>query len=349
MWQRIARVTGFGLLLTAGMICQAQENNPQANPGQLVAGSKWLRLDLILGRMTIVEARLGKNLKANAGAEDGSWRESLSFSARSPDSASLNYEFVDQQQQLILEIDHSNQVLIERKPLHGSDVVPIRFVQPVRGKITLIVDHPNSPREIAASSFWHLMLAEPQTCAEHLVPIIESLRTDWRLNDQLAAVERTLLATTRVPNYERMDALVRQLSSKSFTDRQTADRELRNMGPALVAYINRLDLTRLDAEQRYRLRKIKRLLTAVRYDSSERVAAWLSDDREAWFALLSRDDQKHRETAANRLALICGKRLDFDPAAEPIDRQRQVNRLRFELGLADQTQIGSLPTPRDRR
>lgn len=354
MWQRIAVIACVVLGLGLGVArLTAQEKVPLSRqPGDLIADSKWVAVQLVLGRLTITEARLGKDLKAVARCPLDTWQESLSFSASSVSSAAMNYRFLDQRQQLSVEIERGNQLAIDRQPVSGSGVVPVRFVQPSRGPLRLIVEDVNSPREVAAPSFWHLILLEPQLCREHLLPLLEMLHTDWQLDLQAERLEATLLSAARdglLPDSDRMQKLVEQLDESDFRRRQAADRALRQMGPAAIAFIDRLPDKKLNAEQRYRLRRIRAALAEHTIDSPERVAAWLIDDKLVWFALLQHAVAETRSAAAAQLAILCDQPIEFDPQAESGQRQRQINRLRHELGLSGATQIGAAGTNKPER
>jgi hypothetical protein len=200
----------------------------------------------------------------------------------------------------------------------------------------LVIEGDEGTREIAAPGFWHLMLAEPDTCRKHLVPLLELVRPDWRLESKARQLEEALFAVARsgkLPDAARLRQLVRRLRHPKFERRQEADRHLREMGQSVLAFLERLDEQTLDTEQRTRIRRIRQSLTVTDGDTPVRVASWLADNSHVWLALLDRADADKRSTAANHLELICGQPLPFDPLASDIDRRRQIDQLRIDLGL----------------
>jgi hypothetical protein len=352
MWHRMAITAGILYALFFRSAAAAEPANPPGVPGKLITDCKWLTLDMVLGRLTITEARLGKDLKAAARCPNGTWNETLTFSARSVQAASLVYRFTDQAQQWTVEIERGNYVSLARQPMNGSDVVSVRFTQPAIGELRLAVDDAQNPRDINSPSFWHLMLGERALCQQYLLPMLESLHTDWRLDIQAEHVGNSLVAAANaglVPDTDRITRLIAALSSDNFQQRQSADRELREIGPLVVPFIDRLDVARLDAEQRQRLRRIRDSLTATKADSAERVAAWLIHDKTAWFAMLQHEQPETRQVAMRQLVQITGRPLEFDVAGDERTRQLQINRLRRELGLTPAVQVGNTGTTPPRR
>ena len=184
-----------------------------------------------------------------------------------------------------------------------------------------------APRHYTGASLWHLWLAEPEVCRQHLLPLLEALRPDWRLKERVAQIEEELLkaaAAGQLPDRQGWTALVAQLSDDRFSKREAADRELRALGPIVVPFLERLDLARLEPEQQLRVRRI---LTGMRRDMEEdppqQVAAWLTADAGVWLAMLDRPQESTRRAAKTQLARLLGTIVQFDPAAPPEVRRRQ--------------------------
>ena len=333
MWQRLACSIAFGIGVATPSYSFGQDHS---TPGSLIAGCKWGRLEIISGRVTLDDARLGRRSTVTSGDPHSGVRESLSFSAKSPHTAWLHYEYADNEQQMLVDVERAKRVSIERLPQSGSSLAAVRFRQPERGKITLTVECEEGSFEIVADSFWHLVLSDPQACRDHLLPILQSLRPDWRLEWTAGRIEGALLEVAshgQTPDNKRMEQLVTQLGHSEFMSRQAADRELREMGQTVFAYLDGLNERALNAEQRSRIRRIKMSLRISDGDTPVRVAAWLASDVPVWVSLLERDEESTRIAAARHLAAISGKSFTFDPLGDQIERQRQIVRLRADFGL----------------
>lgn len=332
MWQRIAWNIAFAVCAGAPSSSTGQD---RPTPGSLVARCHWGRLEIISGRVTLTDTRLGRRSTMTSGDPGTGVRETLSFSAKSPDMAWLHYEYADDEQRILVDIERSKQVTIERVPHPDSQLATIRFRQPVRGEIAFVIESEERSHRIVGDSFWHLALADQQAFRDHLAPVLESLRPDWRLVWAAGRVEAALLDVAhqrQLPDTDRMERLVAQLSHFEFLRRQAADRQLRELGQSAFAYLNGLDERTLDVEQRTRIRRIKKSLRVNQRDTPARVAIWLAGDVGVWLVLLDRGEQK-RIVAARHLASLTGKNLAFDPLAGEIERRNQIGQLRADFGF----------------
>ncbi len=333
MWQRIAWAVAFGICVGSPNRCSGQDDTPL---GHLIARCKWTRFEIVGGCVTLTDTRLGQKSMLTSDNPETGVRETLSFSAKTPASASLHYEYLGTTQQMMVDVERSKQVTIVHLSRADNDVDVVRYRQPERGNVTLVVDVDEETHEIAAPGFWHLMLAEPDTCRKYLVPVLKSARPDWRLESQARQLEEELFVVAeagKLPDTDRMRQLVRQLSHPKFERRQSADRQLREQGQSVLTFLERLDEQAMDAEQRTRIRRIKQTLTITDGDTPVRVASWLADNSHVWLALLDRADANKRVAAAKHLEMICGQPLPFNPLASDIDRRHQIDQLRVDLGL----------------
>jgi hypothetical protein len=137
-----------------------------------------------------------------------------------------------------------------------------------------------------------------------------------------------------------MKELVEQFKSPEFAARQAADRQLRAMGQSVIAFLERLDERQLNAEQRIRVRRIKRDLIVQDGDTPARVASWLVQDKLVWVALLDNPDAERRAIASRHLTRLAGTTIRFDPLAEASLRQRQVQDLRDAYGMDTPVLVG---------
>lgn len=227
----------------------------------------------------------------------------------------------------------SDQIHIVRVPMSdGSPLVPIEFHQRPNRSLVLIVGAEGERREVRAATLWYLLLAEPTLCREHLGPLLELLRDDWRLFETAKAIESGMCEAVerqRLPDRHRWADLVEALASDEFGTRQAADRALRQAGRVAVPYLESLPAPSLDAEQRFRIRRI---ITAVALGDSEDTAASMSllaaGDPRAWLALLDHQDPSRRQMAYEQLVELLDEPIAFDPAGTAAERRIQVEELR---------------------
>ena len=335
------------LALTLALLFLATSATAQEprQPGHLLARTRRARLEVVFGRIRLTKVTLGRQSVQSVSEAETGIEERLSFSAKSSNSARLCYQYLDTQQQLLIDIEQVAEVTIERLPRGDSDTVAVRLRQPLRGDLTLSVEDEGNSYEVSAASLWHLLLAEPDICGAHLVPILQSLRTDWLLDTQTAQVEAALLAAARcgrVPDTARMNQLVQQLGHPKFSRRQAAHHELRQLGQTAVAFLERLDEHSLQVEQRTRVRQLKRSLQLNTGDTPMRVASWLVDDKAVWLSLLERENPMVRQLATRHLGAITGQSLAFDPKASPAERRGQIHRLRDQWDLDRPILVGSV-------
>jgi hypothetical protein len=163
---------------------------------------------------------------------------------------------------------------------------------------------------------------------------LESLRPDWGLRQQAAAIETRLFTTAQnapAPDESRWQELVKQLGEARFAAREAADRELRSLGQPVLPFLSQLDRRRLDAEQRVRVDGIRQSLLALGEDTPSRAASRMLYDRGAWLVLLAREDAAQRAAAARHFCKLCPEAVAFDPQAEPVVRRVQLKQLRQQL------------------
>ena len=320
-------------------------------PGGLLSRTAWCRLEIVAGRIQLVEPRLGHKAAVTAESPDGHAKEVLSFNATDVDSASVRYEYLDEREQWSVDIEASGHVLIQRRPRNEGTAASVQYRQPRSGAVSVVVEHGNETRQLAAADLWRLMLADPELCNRHLHPVLESLRPDWRLAELGQQVEQTLLsqaAANGLLDRDHLDRLILQLGDREFHRRQAAERQLRELGQRAASHLNRVDPGNLNAEQRFRLLRIQQSLQVRDGDTPLRVAAWLIDDPATWVSLLDRDEQSRRIVAARHLETLLGRPLDFDALAAVPQRAQQLARLKNEYGITGHELIGDRAPGRPR-
>ena len=100
----------------------------------------------------------------------------------------------------------------------------------------------------------------------------------------------------------------------------------------MLGYLNRLNMSQLDAEQKSRLRRIIRdLSTQTGEDTPEHVASMLIEDPLVWLALLSRPEESTRQAAVQQLTVLLNMPIAVDPKAEPESQAKARDELRKQI------------------
>ncbi len=243
------------------------------------------------------------------------------------------YELATPTYRFLLDVSAGNRLQLRRLPKEGRPgPIPVEFRQVPSEPISLKVGPKENERIYRARSIWHLLIVEPAAAREHLAPLVKIVLREWDFVKTAEEIESILVRTAESgapPDQKLWAEWVQQLGDASFAKREAADRKLRDSGRVVVTYLQQLDPARLDAEQRFRVRRILRVLSDMSNEESPpQLAVWLSGDTAIWLALLSRDDEATRRAALKRLEAILGHPVAFDPAADPETRQRQIEALR---------------------
>jgi hypothetical protein len=279
-------------------------------------------------------AKEGSGGRLSFGAKSLGREENLSIDL-SGEFPSIDYAIISRKSRVQITISDGDRVIITCHPQAHSAVVPMRFEQIPSTRLLLRLGTDEKQREFRAETIWHLLIIEPEAASKHLLPLLEILRPDWPLRQQAAEVEELLIALAesyQPPNSQRLDQLIAQLGDDQFGRRQEAERNLRESGPAILPYLKGLASEQLDAEQRFRIRRIIRgFVAAAVEDEPAQVARRLQNDRAIWLALLSRPQRDKREAAARHLRKLLGREINFDPALEPDQSAPQAAALREAL------------------
>ncbi len=290
-----------------------------------------VKVSVVDGRVRLHWTRL---VQIRSSRNGDSVRETFQLRRDANRRLSLTYQRIAEDESLNLSITGED-VSIIRATRGQSSVVPVEYRQHPRGEITFSFGAGERKQTFSADDLWKLMLVRQRECKAHLVPLLEMMRPDWELVEMAAAIERELLdgADSKVnARRDRWAALVEQLADRRFAKREAADRALRAEGQAVIGYLRRLDFQRLDAEQRFRIRRIIEAVDEdVEDDSAEDVAARLAGDPAVWLALLGRTDVETRKTAARQLGQLWGGPIGVDPAADPDSQRHQRARLRARI------------------
>jgi hypothetical protein len=271
---------------------------------------------------------------------DGDIRESLNFTGNGT-SGSVSYTY----QRIKTGADNRKDVDLDYVLEFSSDG---RFALRCRDKsdpqgwfeltqeptrpVRLSLPPADKPRVLEGPTVWHLLMVHGDECRKGLLPRLEALRPDWRIEPTLAAAEEELVklaAGAEKPDRQQWAAWVNQLGDPLCTRRERAERKLQEAGPAVLAFLNRLNTAPLDAEQQLRVRRVMQALSAQQgEDTPENIAALLIGDPQVWLKLLSRKDLAMRQAAVKQLELALNAPVKIDPKADPASQVKE----REELG-----------------
>jgi hypothetical protein len=293
----------------------------------------FLRFAIIDGRLTL-GSRIAGNFQIPARTVNGV-KESINLTS-DRGRPILNYELSTPKELLKMSVAAaSGKVHISRSPRGKSSFSSMEFQQAPDEKTTLTLGEGKSRQVYRAASLWHLALAQPKECQEYLFPLLEKLRPDWKVATLAGQVETSLLAHA-VPdtaaNNAKWASLVEQLGNDEFAKREAADRSLRAGGVSALNYLRRLNTSRLDAEQQFRIRRILAAFTVQSDDdSADEAATTLARNPAVWLVLLGRPEVATRKIAARQLASLLGRAIDVDPTAAPETQKAKREQLRTRI------------------
>jgi len=292
-----------------------------------------LRFAIVDGRV-ILKCMTQSNFQTQTNYGNG-LRETMALRSGRGQSV-LNYERITAKEQIKISATGSGgKTCIARVPRGQSSFLPMEFQQAPGEKTTLTLGTGDRRQVFQAADFWRLAIVQQEECKEHLFPLLDMLRPDWKLATMAARVETSLLAHANedaTTNDTRWAALVKQLGDDRFARREAADRALRAGGPSALAYLRQLDFDRLDAEQQFRVRRIVSAIGGRNDDDlPDEVAVPLARDPAVWLALLGRPEVATRQTAARQLAKLLDRPIDVDPAAEPDSQKAKREKLRTRI------------------
>jgi hypothetical protein len=301
--------------------------------GNMMRAQKdWLWFNIVDGRMSLSLTQL-TNIQSTSRSPAGKETFKLRNENGQP---RLSYELTGGEELLKVEVaGGGDDVHISRTPQGKSALLAVDFRQVPNEPMVLRLGTGAGQQVFGAADLWRLLIERPKECRQHLLPLLDMLRPGSKLAGTATEIEAKLLegaAGPAVAERGRWAALVRQLGDDSFSNREAADRELRAGGDGATAYLRHLDQSRLDAEQRFRIRRILEAAAAQNGDDSpEQAAASLAGDPAVWLALLGRPELAARRAAVGQLAALLGEPIDVDPAAEPDSQKDKREQLRQRI------------------
>jgi hypothetical protein len=187
-------------------------------------------------------------------------------------------------------------------------VVKFELVQPADGWTTITVTKDKEAKVVTAPTLWHLYLAEPELCREHITPLLEDLNVFMpyaKLGDGiLPAVIKQGASPDQLAFMDKV-SLLNDLGSDNYDLRKHAYAKLFDMGPTALAFI-RDTKYELDKEQGLRLLKLREEIGAASLDYDERLTAWLVEDPWVWGHIYLTDESA-RSLATLRIKDLTGE------------------------------------------
>ena len=320
MWHR-SILAAWAVVLVA----QASLWGQQPAGGSLLTRSSWCQFEVVRGRFTAMNPRQAKTqVITSENPEEG---EQQQLTVQVEDGLPcLRYRWLTPEQRLTAEFVRGDDLTIRREAVSGEGAA-ILFRQPAEGPLTLVVDRTT----YRAPTLWHLLLDHPEACEAHLLPAINVLRPYWQVMRRAEQVRESLFEWAQspaLPQHAELADLVDQLGDASFARRQAAARELHAIGQPVLSYLDELDASRLDAEQRVRIEHLREMLELHTADTPQRVGAWLVNSKAMWLILMEDDEPARRQLATTQFAKLVDGPIAFDPHASPSERQNALARLR---------------------
>lgn len=291
------------------------------------------RTNVVGGRIQLTSPQSNGTSSYSSSGNDFS--ERLTFGRNMTGLPTIDYSRSDSKRDFTVRVSNGVEARIRLVPKDDSDVTAMEFVQSAGQPIEFTIGTGQESRTYRAPGLWSFMLRHPPEVSSRLLSLIGVLNKDWKLQKRLSQIEAALLETSvedELRDRARWDELIQQLADDRFSQREAADRELRQIGQVALAHLERLDRETLDAEQFYRVRRIVQTLSQrTDTDSPQHVARRLAGDPAIWLVVLSRDDQAARQTALHWLESLLEKPVEFDTAADPEVRAEQLARLRRQI------------------
>ncbi|MCA9120560.1 MAG: hypothetical protein H6822_13975 [Planctomycetaceae bacterium] len=300
----------------------------------LLARSRWAQFQIVFGRIEVANIHSSQNRTATSGGES-SLLERLTISGDT-DIPSVRYERILPDETVAINVINGFRVEIDRQCNASQEAAPVSFRQTSGAHVVLRIGADKNLQSYRAPSLWHLILAEPEACETHLLPLLNLMQPSWQFDRLVANATDELIREAASSDFELRHTtrkLITRLKSSDFTARQQAEVELCSLGVGILPHLDRLSETELTREQQRRIETVRHRLRGREADSPERLALWLVEDEHVWLSMLGHEELAVRRFAATHLTKRYTKSLDFDPHGTPSERQQQVARIRADVLL----------------
>lgn len=329
MWRGTAGIVALLLAHETVLTGFGQDRSDSPLPSQCPS----VRFELVMGRLTALHLNAGQSRTSRGSDTDDETRETMQVHSEGP-AQIVRYDRQSSTQRITIEFTNGSRVSMIKEPLLDREKGLLELQQFPNGQWKVALGTGEQKRTWSASSFWHLLLAEPQLCQKEIVPLLKLLRPSWDFSDVAERLETALYRAAHsgeVVTRTHLAELVNELGHQDFQRRQAADQQIRSHGPSVLPFLSTLDATALNGEQRQRIRQIREHMLNAAPDTPERIAHWLVDDERVWITLLAHPDGEKRHLAALRLMQIHPDMLSFDPYGDEQYRQAQLAQLKVAL------------------
>lgn len=298
--------------------CGEENNTSEETTGtempakrSLLVLSHWARIDVSLGQIQTICIPSAQTRMTTSGMSEGSYYEKLTISGET-DTPSVRYEAKDEQRNMSIHVINGNNVTLTQSP-NGPNGAPVTFTQSPFGKMILRVGMGDSLQEFPARNIWHLLLREPDTCNQLLMPLLDACIASNHLMQDAHEIQIGLLNKAGTPHVSRMDMsrYVYFLGSEKSEVRRSGIDKLSALGISALPYLESLNLAAMDNRGQRKhvtdaIREIRRRYThcedvGSRPDTVERVTLWLFEDPIVWSNFLKGADTDLRAIVLKEL------------------------------------------------
>lgn len=291
------------------------------------------------GRIVAAPRFMNRNMTSNVASDER--KEELRVDT-SGFTATVDYKLTTKSFQVFVNLDRGRELRLRRLPLEGATIIPFELHQAPEGKIVVTFGEGANARTSTFDTVWHLFVSQPDTAKNDVEPLLHLLRPGWSPTVTARAIEEELLKQAQAArSYDRKLwlTLVEHLAAADYVDREAADRRLRDLGKVTVPFLRSLDLSRLDAEQRYRIRAILRRYGAEdAEDNPVGAAEWLAADAEIWYALAARSTPPQRPIIRSQLAMLLGQPVALGETSTGEAWQAELLRIREQIDRMQRTE-----------
>ncbi len=266
------------------------------------------QFQLLLGRPQLDAVRYRKGSQTNLLSPDHALGDARSVLQESLSTTSyhglptMHYTLVSDTVKVTIDVASSGTWTIESQRWISGEWQRVWLTQPMNQPLQLACQSSLPELKLQAPTWLHLREADRVVFDNHLLPIIEQMIAPHCFK-QIAesayshAVQHEAEAMIEQP---RFDELIAYLGSTQRHDRMLAYRELASLGLGVLPLLDKLDLSRLDAEQRARVLLLRRSLRPCGEDSPERLAVLLRHDSSYWKLAGARMTDDERILVATR-------------------------------------------------
>jgi hypothetical protein len=191
-------------------------------------------------------------------------------------------------------------------------------------------------KTLGADNIIELRRQYPNETSTYLDPIFRTLRMGGLLSRVDPRLAWQVFADAFVPSEKLKSDLknvLAKLDADSFQDRETAARELTQLGQPAALALMRMDRKNLTEEQRTRVDAFLSQFRTVPPEQAEKYRR----DTDFLLDCLFADDEALRVRALEQLRRVTGKSIEFDVTADADHRLAAIEKLRDMIGAPPTT------------